>query len=83
MLGPFQFLLVAIAGWMNQRQLPVIEYLREENRVLREQLGEHRLRFNDDQRLRLSVRAKACAASSWLKLPLWLPPILYWLGTAN
>ncbi len=40
MLDPFQFLLVAIAGWMNQRQLQVIEYLREENRVLREQLGE-------------------------------------------
>src|SRR3954465_6223136 len=57
-LDPFQFLLVAIAGWMNQRQLQVIEYLREENRVLREQLGEHQLRFNDDQRRRLAVRAK-------------------------
>ena len=43
---------------MNQRQLQVIEYLREENRVLREQLGEHRLRLNDDQRRRLAVRAK-------------------------
>jgi putative transposase len=43
---------------MNQRQLQVIEYLREENRVLREQLGEHRLRFHDDQRRRLAVRAK-------------------------
>ena len=52
MLDPFQFLLVAIAAWMNQRQLQVIDYLREENRVLREQLGEHRLRFNDDQRRR-------------------------------
>ena len=58
MLDPFQFLLVSIAGWMNQRQLQVIEYLREENRVLREQLGEHRLRFNDDQRRRLAIRAK-------------------------
>ena len=57
-LDPFQFLLVAIAGWMNQRQLQVIEYLREENRVLREQLGEHRLRLNDEQRRRLAVRAK-------------------------
>jgi hypothetical protein len=57
-LDPFQFLLVAISGWMNQRQLQVIEYLREENRVRREQLGEHRLRFNDDQRRRLAVRAK-------------------------
>ena len=57
MLDPFQFLLVAVAGWMNQRQQQAIEYLREENRVLREQLGERRVRFNDDQRRRLTVRA--------------------------
>src|SRR5438270_8403767 len=58
MLDPFQFLVLAIAGWMNHRQLHVIEYLREENRVLREQLGNRRLRFNDDQRRRLAARAK-------------------------
>jgi len=29
-------MLIAAAGWMNQRQLRVIAYLREENRVLRE-----------------------------------------------
>ena len=58
MLDPVQFMLVAIAGWMNQRQQQSIEYLREENRVLREQLGNHRLRFNDDQRRRLAARAK-------------------------
>jgi hypothetical protein len=32
-------MLIAVSGWMNQRQLQVIDYLREENRVLREQLG--------------------------------------------
>src|SRR4051812_20963246 len=35
---PFRFVLICVAGWMNQRQLQMIEYLREENRVLREQL---------------------------------------------
>ena len=49
-LNPLQFVVIVLAGWMNQRQQNVIEYLREENRVLREQLGDHRLRFNDDQR---------------------------------
>ena len=44
---------------MNQRQLHVIDYLREENRVLREQLGGRRVRLNDEQRCRLAVRAKA------------------------
>ena len=57
-LDPFRFLLIAVAGWMNQRQLQVIDYLREENRVLREQLSGRRVRFNDDQRRRLAVRAR-------------------------
>ena len=37
---------------------PVIDYLREENRVLREQLGVRRMRFNDGQRRRLADKAK-------------------------
>ena len=57
-LDPFRFILIAVAGWMNERQLQTIEYLREENRVLREQLGERRLRFTDDQRRRLAAKAK-------------------------
>jgi hypothetical protein len=57
-LDPFRFLLVAVAGWMNQNQLRVIDYLREENRFLREQLGERRLRLSDDQRRRLAEKAK-------------------------
>jgi hypothetical protein len=43
---------------MNQQQLELINYLREENRVLREQLGGKRLRFNDNQRRRLAAKAK-------------------------
>ena len=43
---------------MNQRQLEIIDYLREENRVLREQLGRRRLRLTDDQRRRLAAKAK-------------------------
>jgi hypothetical protein len=31
-LDPFCLLLIAVSGWMNQRQLQVIDYLREENR---------------------------------------------------
>ena len=46
---------------MNQQQLQLIHYLREENRVLREQLGPKRLRFNDDQRRRLAAKAKGVA----------------------
>jgi hypothetical protein len=51
-LYPFRFVLIAVAGWMKQRQLQMIDYLREENRALREQRGGRRVRFNDDQRRR-------------------------------
>lgn len=57
-LDPFRFVLIAVAGWMNQRQLQMIDYLREENRVLREQLGGRRLRLSDDQRRRSASKAK-------------------------
>jgi putative transposase len=57
-LDPFRFLLLTLAGWINQHQVQMMEYLREENRVLREQLGDRRLRFHDDQRRRLAARAQ-------------------------
>ena len=40
---PFSLLVVSVAGWMNRHQQHVIEYLMEENRVLREQLGHRRM----------------------------------------
>src|SRR5215831_13146292 len=57
-LDPFRLLLISLAGWLNQQQQDVIDYLQEENRVLREQLEGKRVRFSDDQRRRLAVRAK-------------------------
>ena len=64
-LDPFRFVLIAVAGWMNQRQLEIIDYLREENRVLREQLGRRRLRLTDDQRRRLAAKAKGAALAAY------------------
>ncbi len=57
-LQPWQILVAAFAGWITRQQDAVSEYLREENRVLKQQLGRRRLRLNDDQR-RLAVRGKA------------------------
>ena len=51
----WQVLLVALAGWANRHQLEVITYLREEKRVLKEQIGGRRLRFTDPQRRRLAA----------------------------
>jgi len=56
---PMQMMLVALAGWVNESQLAVIEYLKEEIRVLRELQGKRRIRFTDDQRRRLAAKGKA------------------------
>jgi putative transposase len=50
-----RILLVALAGCVNRHQLDVIAYLREENRVLKEQLDGRRVRLTDAQRRRLAV----------------------------
>jgi len=55
---PLRLLLISIAGWLGQQQRDVIDYLQEENRILRQQLGNKRLRFRDDQRRRLAAKAK-------------------------
>ncbi len=57
-LDPLRFVLIGLAGWVNEQQRDVIDYLQEENRVLRDQLGNKRLRLSDEQRRRLAVRAK-------------------------
>jgi len=49
-LTPFSLALACIAGWLNQHQQRTIDYLVEENRFLREQIGGRRIRFTDDQR---------------------------------
>ena len=44
-IQPFHLLVIALAGWLNRHQQSVIDYLIEENRVLKEQLEGQRLRF--------------------------------------
>ncbi len=56
--GPIEFFLICIAGWMNQRDRMINEYLRAENRIWREQQGNKRLLLTDDQRRRLAVLGK-------------------------
>jgi hypothetical protein len=47
LLDPFRLLVICLAGRLSQRHLQAIDYLREENRVLREQVGDRRLRLVD------------------------------------
>jgi hypothetical protein len=66
---------------MSHQQQQVIDYLREENRVLREQLGTRPLRFDDEQRRRLAARAKALGRKVLIGIATIVTPdtLLRWL----
>ena len=57
-IKPQIILLTMLAGWINRQQQDVIEYLKTENKVLREKIGKKRIILNDNQRRRLAVAAK-------------------------
>ena len=79
-LIPFRFVVIALAGWINQWQQNVIEYLSQENRLLRKQLGDRRLPFTDDQRRRLAVRAKRLGRKLLMQIATLITPatLLLW-----
>ncbi len=78
---PLQLLIASLAGWMNRRQADVLEYLMEENRVLKEQLKGRALRLNDDQRRRLAAKGKRIGRRLPMQVATIVPPdtILRWL----
>jgi hypothetical protein len=47
-----------LAGWMDRHQQMAIEYLMEENKVLKELHGDKRLNFTDAQRKRLARKGR-------------------------
>jgi putative transposase len=53
---PLRLLFLSVSGWVHRQQQEVVEYLVEENRVLREQIGDRKLRLTDDQRRRLAAK---------------------------
>ena len=80
---PFHFLVVALAGWLNQHQQVIIDYLVEENRILKEQLNGRRLHLTDDQRRRLAVRAQRLGRQCLQKIATLVTPdtLLRWHRT--
>jgi hypothetical protein len=48
-----RLLLLAITGWLDRREREALAYVIEENRLLRRQVGQRRLRFTGDDRRRL------------------------------
>ena len=56
---PMTMLLAMLAGWINREQQQIIEYLKAENSILKEELlratGKKRIILNDTQRRRLAI----------------------------
>jgi hypothetical protein len=57
-IKPLTIILVMLAGLLNRRQQEMIDYLKEENKVLREKLGKKRIWINIDQKIRLAILGK-------------------------
>lgn len=77
---PLELLLITVAGWVSRRQQRVIEYLLEENRVLREQLGGTMPPLSDDQRRRLAAKGRVLGRRSLAEVATIVTPdtILRW-----
>ena len=78
-----RFIILLVAGWVNRQQLAQIEYLIEENAVLREHLPGRRIRFTDSQRRRLALKAQALGRRSLKQIAGIVTPdtLLRWYRT--
>ena len=61
---PFAFFVLLVSGRVNRQQQAVIDYLLEENRVLRAAHGPGRPRLTADQRRRLAVKGRSWAGAA-------------------
>jgi len=81
-LEPWHILILALASMVNREQQEVIEYLKAENRVLKEQLKGKggRARFTDAQRRLLASKAKELGRAALRKLDTIVSPdtLLRW-----
>jgi transposase InsO family protein len=65
---------MVFSGWVNRRQLIVIEFLQAENRLLKERLRGKRIRFTDAERALLARKAKAVGRKTLMKLDTLVSP---------
>jgi transposase InsO family protein len=78
--SPLAFIIFLLAGWISRQQLIVIEYLKAENRMLRERLKGRSLRFSDRERVLLARKAFGISRKVLLELGTIVTPdtLLRW-----
>ena len=82
---PLQFLAAWLAVWLSRVLQRQIDYLKEENRALKEQLGDRKLRLTDATRRRLAVLGKELGRKVLAEVATIATPetILRWLCAAK
>jgi hypothetical protein len=71
------FLILVFSGWLQRQQAEMVEYLKAENRVLRQKLGGRRILFSDAERRLLARRAYAIGGKALRELnPMVTPDTL-------
>src|SRR5215470_11282224 len=80
-ITPLPLLLMMFSGSVNRRQV-VIEYLKEENRILKGRLGGKRIQFTDAERRRLARKAYALGHQVLNELETVVTPdtLMRWYG---
>ncbi|MCP4599089.1 MAG: transposase [Proteobacteria bacterium] len=79
-MDALQFLILTVSGCLTRRQQRAIDYLKEENRVLREKFGGKRIRFTDKERRRLAIKAKVVGRKALMECACIVTPdtLLRW-----
>jgi putative transposase len=78
--SPVAFIVFLLAGWISRQQLIVVEYLKSENRMLRERLRGRSLRLSDQERALLARKAFGIPRNVLLELGTIVTPdtLLRW-----
>jgi hypothetical protein len=72
-----QLSILVVCGWLQRRQAEMIEYLKAENRVLRQKLGGRRIPLTDAERRLLARKAYASGRQTLVQLnPIVTPDTL-------
>jgi hypothetical protein len=79
-LQPWQMLLAALCGWVNQRQQEMIAFQNTQIESLLQKLGQKRFLLTDDQRCLLAVKGHALGRKALMELTTIVTPdtILRW-----
>jgi hypothetical protein len=72
-----------VACEFDAHQLDLIDYIQEENRLLKERLGGQRIRFTDAERRRLARKAFALGRKALNELQTLVTPDTLCAGTGN